>query len=373
MAFQILHEDKRADRGMGGLTGIARLGARIDFRWKRRAGLYAMMVPRLREKNGLTPERLFAKYAQRLRRTYRKATARIVERVLYEMTDEGRRLAASLRPVIPRDEYAIIHAGEVGGDIATALELLLDLRARTRRIVKATLRLYGTILVYAGLIFGTLYIMANYAIRPLEAFAKMSGGAPSSSQIWLMAATAWISGWGPTIVASLFALFVALTIASLTRLTGPVRVKLERFPPWSTYRAIQGYVWLATYIILVRAGRPETQVLEEQAERASPWLRERLSAIAELMGLHAKLFPVALEESGFHFPSPDMIDDIGNAWGGDDDAYERLLRSSRTWADEIEESALWRAETMKGVGMIVMYVLVAMLGLAINDFVPINL
>lgn len=373
MSFELVYKDRRKDQGMSGLTPLRRLAALYDFRWARRAGLYEMMVPRLREKHATTPERMFEMYIKRLRRTYRYATAKVVERAHYEMAYDGRKLAAALRPVVPDDEYAIIHAGEAGGSLDTALELLLDMRARTRRIVNAVISMYATFVSYALMIFVTLYLVAQKAIVPLETFARSTGQPPSTMKSILIAAADWTSGCGPMIVAGVVLLFSTAMIASLTLLRGPIRVRLERFPPWSTYRAIQGYVWLSTYIILVRSGRPETKVLEEQAARASPWLRERLEAVAELMGKHARLLPAALEECGYHFPSPDMIDDIGNAWIGASDAYDALQQKARLFAEEIEKSAVFWSHNFKGIGLMVMYGLAAFIGMALNTFLPSNI
>ncbi|MFC0512078.1 MULTISPECIES: type II secretion system F family protein [Asaia] len=316
---------------------------------------------------------MFEMYIKRLRRTYRYATARVVERAHYEMAFDGRKLAAALRPVIPNDEYAILHAGEIGGCLDTALELLLDMRARTRRIVNAVISMYATFVSYALMIFVTLYIVAQKAIVPLQTFAQATGQPPSTMKSILIAAADWTSGRGPMVAVGGALFCSVLMIASLTLLRGPLRVRLERFPPWSTYRAIQGYVWLSTYIILVRSGRPETKVLEEQAERASPWLRERLEAIAELMSEHARLLPVALEEAGYHFPSPDMIDDIGNAWIGASDAYDALLVKARLFAEEMEKSAVFWSQTFRGIGLLVMYGLALFIGMALNTFLPSNI
>jgi len=373
MSFEITYLESEALRGLDSLAGLERIRLQAAFGWKVRRKLYSMMIPRLRESNGTTPERLLRRFAKRMqRRLFGKGAAQAVELLRAEMLDGGKKFAPAFRPLIPADEYFIIDAGERAGDIATALELLVDLRGRTTKIMAATRKTYLTLAGFLLMLYGTIWAIAKYAIRNLVTFSQAASSTRTASQDFLIAATDWINGSGPAYVGAGLLLATAAVYASLRFLTGPMRLLLERLPPWSTYRAIQGYIWLATYIILVRSGRPETLVLQEQAEKASPWLRERLAAVAELMGQHARLFPAALEECGFNFPSPDIIDDIDDAWGGAEGGYDRLLISSRTWADEIERAALDRAEAVKTGGYLAMFVVSGLIAIAIDTFVPID-
>ncbi|GBQ91198.1 pilus biosynthesis protein PilR [Asaia krungthepensis] len=370
MAIEILTQDRGPAKGMQGLTPFGRLLALYTFRWGHRELLYETMIPRMRGKKPSTPERLFERHARRLRRTRRSGTAAIVERAHFDMAQQGRKLARALQPVIPRDEYAIITAGEASGQIATSLSLLIDLRRRTRRILLATLRMYGSFVMYLVLMIGTLVFMAKEALPSLQLLMEVSRNPPTPSQQRLISVAQWATGHGPAYLGLVLVALALGVTSSLFFLTGRVRVFLERFPPWSTYRGLQGYVWLSTFVILVRSGRSETKVLEQQAEHASPWLRERLDRLAVLMGQHARLLPVALDESGFLFPSPDMIDDIDAKWTGDGDSYDGLLETNAIWADEIEKTAIRRARAVELVCILVVFFLVAELNKQLFDFMP---
>lgn len=370
MAIEILTQDRNTAKGMQGLTPFGRLLALYTFRWGHRELLYEIMIPRMKGRKPTTPERLFERHIQRLRRTRRSATAAILARAHFDMTQQGRKLARALQPVIPRDEYAIITAGEASGQIATALALLVDLRRRTRRIVSATLRMYGSFLLYVLLLIGTMIFTARQALPSLQAMMELSQSPPTPSQRHLISAAHWATGNGPAYLGLILLVLGLALLSSLFLLTGRARVFLERFPPWSTYRGLHGYIWLSTFVILVRSGRSETRVLEQQAEYASPWLRERLDRLALLMGHHAKLLPAALDESGFLFPSPDMIDDIDAKWAGDSESYDSLLESCAIWADEIEKSAVRRARTVELVCTLTVYFLVAEMTAQLYGFVP---
>ncbi|KXV34248.1 pilus biosynthesis protein PilR [Gluconobacter thailandicus] len=374
MPFEVISHEAPRSYGLENATPFTLLGHRLNFGWAVRAKLYQMMIPRLRDKNGTTPERLFEQYARRLRRRgiVGRSAATVVELLLEEMTEHARKLAPAMRPLIPADEFAIIDAGERSGDLAQALENLLEQRRRTANIVKANRKVALLLLAFIGLFGGTFWIIGKFAIPSLLPFAHAFSKRQTGSQQTLLAVTGWVTGTGPLWVISGVIVVCAVVFWSFRRLTGPLRLALEKIPPWSTYRAIEGYIWLSTYIILVRAGAPETSVLEDQMKTASPWLRERLSKLAELMGQHAYLFPVALEESGFQFPSPDMIDDIANAWGGSTDGYDRLLASSKLWADDIEQAAIQRTEWLRTIGFTVMWIIAGALTFATDTFIPLD-
>ena len=374
MPFEVIHHEQPRSYGLEKATPLTLFIHRMNFSWTARSKLYQMMIPRLRDKNGSTSERLFEQYERRLRRRglLAKSTADVVHVLLEEMTEHARKMAPALRSLVPADEFAILDAGERGGDLAQALENLLEQRRRTANIVKANRKVILLILAFCGILGATLWVMATFAIPKLLPFAHALSNRQSSSEKLILAATGWITSTGPIWAVAVVGLCAVAVVWSFRNLTGPVRLLLERIPPWSTYRAVEGYIWLSTYIILVRSGSPETQVLEDQMRTASPWLRERLSRLADLMGQHAFLFPVALEESGFLFPSPDMIDDIANSWGGAKDGYDRLLTSSKLWADDIEQAAIQRTERLRTIGFLIMWIVTGALTLATDTFMPLD-
>lgn len=368
MSFQIVHYDdtRRASLATESKTVMSWL--RFNFSWGTRKRLYEMMIPRLREGTGMTPERLFDLFAARLRRQKRIGAAQAVERVLYEMRDDGKKLAAALKPLIPLDEYQLIEAGEDASDVASALELAVEMRERNGRIRWATLRCYGSMLFYVSLVFIALKVIAVWAMPALQQLAKLAKGPKSEMDQDLDALISFVNGNGALWCCAALLVAIALITASLTLLTGPLRTRLETLPPWSTYRNIQGYIWLSSFVALVRAGQPETRVLQRQIESASPWLRERLAALADRLSQHAMLLPQALEHCGFKFPSPDMIEDISNSWGGKDGGYDRLLRSSRTWAAEIERAAISRAKLIETLGMLFVQAVAGFISLAAMNY-----
>ncbi|MBB2156620.1 pilus biosynthesis protein PilR [Gluconacetobacter diazotrophicus] len=367
MSFQIIHSQARTHRPDSQFDGIHLILARMWFGWRVRKGLYEMMGPRIAEDvgSGSTPERLCAAYARRLRRRRRNQAASVMESIVSDMELHSKRLAGALRPVVPDDEYFILEAGESGSNIPAMLDLLLNMRANNAAIFAAYRKLALVMSMYGVMVYGAIYSIAAFALPDMQKTAALSHEQRSAAGQILDEFAAITAGNAPYYVIGIIG---ALTIAmylSLTRLTGPARLLLERLPPWSIYRNIQGYVWLTTFVVLMQAGnRPETRIIQEQASMASPWLRERLDALAECMGLHAMHLPRALEQTGFNFPSSEMIDDIDTAWGSGSGGYEKLLRKSDTWAREMVKTATATADVLMTIGTISVWIIsgIVMLG-----------
>lgn len=330
-----------------------------------------MLIPRLASAHNSTPIQLYDLYIRRLNRRggTAKGTARVITMIRDEMQIHTRGFAESLKLLVPREEYAIIVAGEESSDIPTALSNLMKLRERSDKINRANRKAFGTIATYYFLILATFWAVAKFSLPTLEPFARSRAQSPSTSQSFILTGAHWATGYGPILMTMIVIALLALIRLSFSRLTGPVRMRLEKFPPWSTYRATQGFIWLSTFLILVRSGQSETKVLRNQIEMAHPWLKERLVRIEELMTVHALLLPAALDACGFQFPSPDMIDEIANDWGGAEAGYDRMSESNELAADESEAAALRRAAIISATGTIIMWLLTGALTLASYTFI----
>jgi len=335
----------------------------VAFTWRTRARLYRMIAIRLKQKSEL--ERIMLLYIRQQERRKKTSVPRILNKVLHRMAAQGMSFAEAMRPFIPHDEYMMILSGEKGDDIASAMDLLCDIKIRVGRIMRAARSAIGQPLMYVGIIFAFLYTIAKMVIPSL----LMNGGMKmkaSTSQDMLVFASSLATGLNGVLILSGLVGALVLLWLSLTRLTGPLRVFLERAAPWSIYRNIQGYIWISSFIALVRAGMTDTEALTHQMQVATPWLRERLEAILDRLGPRGMSLPEAMEDSGFAFPSPEVIDDIEASWGGTG-AYDRLLQSSRAWADEIEFTTLEQAAAAKGFANAMVMLIAGALIVASNN------
>lgn len=239
----------------------------VAFTWRTRARLYRMIAIRLRQKSEL--ERIMLLYIRQQERRKKTSVPRILNKVLHRMAAQGMSFAEALRPFIPHDEYMMILSGEKGDDIASAMDLLCDIKTRVGRIMRAARSAIGQPLMYVGIIFAFLYTIAKMVIPSL----LMNGGMKmkaSTSQDMLVFASSLATGLNGVLILSGLVGALILLWLSLTKLTGPLRVFLERTAPWSIYRNIQGYIWISSFIALVRAGMTDTEALTHQMQVATP-------------------------------------------------------------------------------------------------------
>eukprot|EP00887_Chlorella_sp_A99_P003778 scaffold31.g3778.t1 len=85
-----------------------------------------------------------------------------------------------------------------------------------------------------------------------------------------------------------------------------IRMLLEKFPPWSIYKAIQGATFLLNVAIMLKSGIPLYRTLELMRQFASPWLKERVETT--MFGLRqGRTLGVALANTEYDFPDKDVL------------------------------------------------------------------
>ena len=359
MALKIVYSDVSPTGPERPATVAGWLDANLSFTWEARAKLYQMIA--LRMGWGISTESILTLYARQLRRRGKRSVPNILDSIRTRMDTKGLSFAEAIRPYVPSDEYMMIVSGDKANNLPGALDLVCDVKTRIRKIMRAVRSALYQPASYLGVIFISLYVIANWVVPSLVTTSSIMKTDDASLHI-LVLVSSLATGKMAIVSATAIAALTAALWLSLTRLTGPVRVFLERFPPWSTYRNVQGYVWLSGFIALVRAGMPDTEALQHQADTATPWLHERLDAILANLGPRGQSLPEAMFAAGYNFPSPEMIDDIEASWGGKG-AYDRLLKNSQVWADMLEQQALSGAARARSVFSIVMMLLAG--GLAV--------
>ena len=360
MALKIVYSDISPAGAERAASVSGWLDTHLSFTWDARVKLYQMIAVRMGW--GISTESVLALYARQMRRRGKRSVPNILDSVRTRMDTKGLSFAEAIRPYVPADEYMMIVSGDKANDLPGALDLVCDVKTRIRKIMRAVRSALYQPASYLGVIVASLYIIANWVVPSLVMTASTMKTDDTSLHILILASGFATGKMAIVSSATITTLLVALWL-SLTRLTGPVRVFLERLPPWSTYRNVQGYVWLSGFIALVRAGMPDTEALQHQADTATPWLRERLDAILLNLGPQGRSLPEAMAFTGYNFPSPEMIDDIEASWGGKG-AYDRLLKNSQAWADTLEQQALSGAARARSIFSIVRMLLAG--GLAVG-------
>ncbi|MDN4572030.1 hypothetical protein DBB29_00845 [Pandoraea cepalis] len=253
----------------------------------------------------------------------------------------GRSFYETLAPWIPYDELATIRAGASAGATTTkedAVALALD---RAEQIVEQKRKMrdeisdalmdpVGNLLLSVG----SLYAMVTWILPKLLTSLSRPGQVhiPTTSE----SIARFIAEYGVFLGVGAVVLIAAIAF-SLPRLTGDVRVYLDRLMPWSMYRQIQGAVLFYNIGALMASGIQKSDVLELLRRNATPYIRERIDGM--MKGVAAgKTLGDALELSGYEFPSVHAI------------GYIRVVSQSKNGDDNLQQLGIdWLAKTVKDV------------------------
>ncbi len=264
--------------------------------------------------NTVPVEAALENYRLRLQRRKQVTADKIVGDISRRMRD-GSTLADALSKWIPADEVSIINSGELSGNLAKSLDLLVESKRRIANVMKTVKSSMIRPLIYSVAIYAFVWVVGRYVIPDLQ-FAlpeERAKGLVAGMFVTGRLANSWVAIIPPVIGQVLLG-WIAY---SLPRWKGPWRVTAERYFPYNFYRDINGYAWLMGFTALLRAGMADVSILKNQCEHAAPWLHERLHALWWRMDNGSSL-PAALMAKGkggmppFGFPNPDIIDDIGS-------------------------------------------------------------
>jgi type II secretory pathway component PulF len=337
------------------------------FDWPTREALYEHLSTQV--ENGVSVEDAIEGFAAIMRKRKRRSSYALMANVSRRMRD-GQPLRRAIAIAIPRDEAAILAGGEMSGKLAVALDLLVASHDRVESVMRAYKAAAVRPIMYLAMTYGVMWAVGQFVMP------SITQGLPESKVqgmgVVMYKAADFAQSWWSLVPPLLcVALFYAVRW-SFPRWTGPRRIKAEAYFPYSFYRDIEGYKWLASFSGLVEAGIPDVHALARQMETASPWLRERLWHIRFRMTEGGRNLAEALEEPSangklppFEFPNPAIIDRIRSI-AAFKTFHEKVGRLTDRWAAQIEREALSKARKSGFYAEVSMYVLMGFLMYAIN-------
>jgi type II secretory pathway component PulF len=111
-----------------------------------------------------------------------------------------------------------------------------------------------------------------------------------------------------------------------------MRVRFDRYPPWSLYRLVVGSGFMLTASAMIKAGVKETKILVVLQRGASKWYVERLSrTLFQVKNGHN--LGEALYRTGFNFPDKETVQDL-RAYAQLGKFEDNLERLGQRWLTE---------------------------------------
>lgn len=241
----------------------------------------------------------------------------------------GSRISEAIQDWVGLEEMMLISAGEQSGTMQSAMESTVRVMESRKQISDALFGGLAYPFVLMLMAFAVLYL---FGFKIIPAFTGVLHGGNWHGMAKAMITVGLFARHWLWAIGISFAGLVALFFVSLPRFDGPLRIKLDRYVPYSIYRVKQGSTWLIAIAALVEAGLRIETALEQLSTSASPWLRRRLQEC--LAGMRSgRNMGEALARSGYEFPDREIIDDLGvySTLSGFDTALALL---GREWLEE---------------------------------------
>ena len=234
------------------------------------------------------------------------STNAVVLYYVYAARNSGLTLWEALSPWVPDAEVQIIRAGEVSGDHALAASLKDSIK-----LIESKKRIFSAVAkgVSYPIFLGAMLVLLLYQVSTnmVPQFLKIVPAEKwTGSALTLKMIADLVIGYGGPLVLGVVVL-IAWVIWSMPNLSkAKLRVYLDRVPPWSIYRMLNGSTFLLNVALMLQAQISLNDTLKIMMNSANPWLRMRIAATLQ----HYKdggNFGEALARAGYEFPDARAI------------------------------------------------------------------
>lgn len=192
-------------------------------------------------------------------------------------------------------------------DISTGFKSLMDYNLKVKEMNSALVKA----LIYPGMLFGmsilVIWYFSTSLIPSLSASLTPDMNISSSSEMMI----ALSKNFYPFITG--LAIFVVISISvlswALPNYNGRFRRSLEKIPPFSIYRIVNGCGFLNALAALSNSGYQQYEAILEMKENSTKYLGHRLELISEQIK-GSKNLGSALVDIQLDFPDKKMLEDI---------------------------------------------------------------
>ena len=190
-------------------------------------------------------------------RTIGGVTAGFIEHQRVAIRSGG--FSAAAAGWVPKEELIIIFVtqeGDIADGFAQAARIA-SVRSQLRSTLISGLT-YPTLLLFAG---GTVIaVLPGYALNVMVDLVDPSRWPPVSRSV--LAFSEFMSNWG-IVCAAAVVMLLAASIWSAPRWSGPIRQKLDWYPPFALYRKFTGPEILSAWLALMQSGIQRVRALAQ--------------------------------------------------------------------------------------------------------------
>ncbi len=233
-------------------------------------------------------------------------SSEVLRRVLVSL-QEGKTMSEGIKDFLSSDEFTLLKNAEKTGNLVGAIENILRIekeKKEAKKVLKEGIMGPISVLVVSILL---LYYIGAKVLPPIISFIGEENISGVAKFIVVLSGIVR-SPWFPVSIVSFFVVMVAIFM-TFPVITGRVRLFLDNIPPWSIYKEYTGIIFLISISVMVASGIPIVQALKQVLPESSPYLKERVRKILQLMS-EGKSFGEALYQSGYDFPNREVAYDM---------------------------------------------------------------
>lgn len=229
--------------------------------------------------------------------------------IILERFEAGQSFSQAISEFIPAEESLLIKAAELDGRLHIGLQMSCDL-IKNKNKIKSSLIGAITYPAVLGMLFCVIMLVVSLKVLPQIAMVLPAEKWTGMLGVLHIVSSFITSVKGFITLFLLVLLFVA-TILSFSKMTGRIRVFLDKLPPWSIYRLVIGSSWLFTFSTMLNAGMKTTDILGQMIKNSEDnrWLVERIQAIKDSM-TSGMSTGEAMVSTGFDFPDKEIVYDL---------------------------------------------------------------
>lgn len=334
--------------------------AKLNFTASKRIRIYSKLSKLLT--NGVSVlEALEMLHKQAARKGAKEPVAVVLSEWINGVKN-GEKLYIVMKSWIPESERQLVGAGEESGVLESAMLSVVE-QVQAQKAMKGAI--FGGISYPSVLLIMVMGLLWYFGTQIIPQFTRVSSASSWTGAAKSMAVMSdFVRNWSLLVIGSLAGVIAAF-VASLPRMTGNIRVFLDKMLPYSIYRLWISSGFLLSLAALMKAGTRIEDALAMLRESASPYLKERIDGA--IYGLRSGVnLGKALDQAGYGFPDQEIIDDlvIYADLSGLDSAIETV---GRDWLESGVKTVQLQAKLLNGIGNLAMGFVVAWLSLGMNS------
>ncbi len=254
--------------------------------------------------------------------------------------ENGESFAEALEGWVPQREQLMLSVGDVSR-LEVALVHVIKVSEGSSRIIGPLINALMYPMFLLLLVFLIIIMVSLYLVPPLiQAAGKNVIWTGSASTLVTVSAFITQYWW---VFPAVMGVMIAFMGISMSILIGPIRVILDKIPPWSLYRVFSGVSWLLALSSLIKSGTPIAQSLALLRDNSAPYLKEKIDHTLAFISEGENLGD-ALAHTGLHFPDDELIGDLRIY--SELDSFEDALENV---ADDYLEDAILKIESIAGI------------------------